>query len=68
MRTHTHTHTQTFSFMARHPIVGQSLPSIEASRSHSDTPQPVGLLWTSDQADAVTSTWKHTTLISERHL
>jgi hypothetical protein len=30
------------------PIVGQGL-IIEASRSHSDTPHWVGLLWTSDQ-------------------
>ena len=29
---------------------------IEASRSYSDTPQPVGLLWTSDRPDAETST------------
>jgi hypothetical protein len=28
---------------------------IEASRSFSDTPQSVGLLWTSDQPDAETS-------------
>jgi len=27
----------------------------EDSRSHSDTPQPVGLLWTSDQPDSVNS-------------
>jgi len=43
------------SFMAQQPIVGQGLPIIEASRSHSDTPQSVGLLWTSDQPDAQTS-------------
>ena len=29
---------------------------VEASRSHSDTPQSVGLLWTSDQPVAETST------------
>jgi len=27
-----------------------------------DTPLSVGLLWTSDQSDAETSTWQHTTL------
>jgi len=32
-----------------------------ASRSHSDTPHSVGLLWTSDKPDAETSTWQHTT-------
>jgi hypothetical protein len=31
------------------------------------TPQSVGLLWTSDQPDAETSTWQHTTLTRERH-
>ena len=46
--------------MARQPLVGQGLINIEASRSHFlDTPHSVGLLWTSDQPDAETSTWKH---------
>jgi len=27
----------------------------------------VGFLWTSDQADAETSTWQHTTLTRDRH-
>ena len=31
-----------------------------ASRSHSDLPHSVGLLWTSDQHGAKTSTWQHT--------
>ena len=31
--------------------VGQGLLIIEDSRSHSDTPHSVGLLWTSDQPD-----------------
>ena len=35
--------------------------------SHSDIPQSVGLLWTNDQFVAETSTWQHTTLITERH-
>jgi len=34
--------------MARQPPVGQSLVIVEASRSHSDTPHSVGLLWMSD--------------------
>ena len=29
--------------------------------THNDTPQSVGLLWTSDQPVAETSTWQHTT-------
>jgi len=39
--------------------VGQVLLIIDASRSHSGTPNSVGLLWTSDQFD-MTSTWQHT--------
>jgi hypothetical protein len=35
--------------------------------THNDAPQSVGLLWTSDQLVAETSTWKHTTLTTERH-
>jgi len=42
--------------MSPQPPVGQGLLNIEASRSHSDTPHLVGLLWTSDQPDADTST------------
>jgi len=38
-----------------------------ASRSHSfNTPQSVALLWTSDQPDAETSVWQHTTLTRNR--
>jgi hypothetical protein len=46
------------------PTVGQGLLIIEASRSPSDTPHSVGLLWTSDQLVAETSTSQHTT---DRH-
>ena len=35
--------------MAKQPLVDQSLLITEASWSHSDTPQSVTLLWTSDQ-------------------
>ena len=38
------------------------------SKLHSlDTPHPVGRLLMSDQPDAVTCTWKHTTLTRHRH-
>jgi hypothetical protein len=37
-------------------LVGQGHLIIEASRSDTDTPQSVGLLWTSDQLVAETST------------
>ena len=49
-------------FLARQPQMDQGLFIHEASRSHSDTPQSVGLLWSSDQPNAETSTWQHTTL------
>jgi hypothetical protein len=45
---------------------GPGLLIVEASRSHSDTPQPVELLWTSDQPVAESSTWQHTTLTRDR--
>jgi hypothetical protein len=41
--------------MKQQVLVGQGLLKIEASRSHSDTPESVALLWTSDQTDAETS-------------
>jgi len=42
--------------MAQQSPVGQGLLLIEASRSHSDTPYSVGLLWTIDQPYPVTCT------------
>jgi hypothetical protein len=33
-----------------------------------DTPDSVGLLWTSDQSVAETSTWQHTTLTRDSHV
>jgi len=47
--------------MAQQSLVGQVL-IIKDSRSHSDTWQSVGLLCKSDQPDAESSTWQHTTL------
>jgi hypothetical protein len=38
-----------FFFLGATALLGQGLLIIEASRSHSDTPHSVGLLWTSDQ-------------------
>jgi hypothetical protein len=38
-------------------LVEKGLLIIEASRSHSDTPHSVGLLWTSGQPDAGTATY-----------
>ena len=51
--------------MMRRLQVGQGLLIIEASRSHSDTPHSVGLLWTSDQPDAEPSSGQHST--RDRH-
>jgi hypothetical protein len=53
--------------MTQQPLVGQGLFIIEASRSDSNTPHPVGLLWTSDKPDAETSTWQHTRLTRDRY-
>jgi hypothetical protein len=58
-------YTKFFSPTARQPLVGHGLLTVEASRTQSDTPHSVGLLWTSDQPDADTSTW-HTTLTGDR--
>jgi len=42
--------------MEQKPLVGQGLLIIEASRSYSDTPHSVGLLWMTDVPVAQTST------------
>ena len=55
------------SFVARQSLLGKGLHIVEASRSPSDTPNSVGFLWTSDQADVKTSTWQHTLLTRGRH-
>ena len=49
------------------PSVVQGLLIIVDSRSHSDTPHAVGLLWTSDQPDAETSIWQNTKLTTDSH-
>jgi len=56
-----------FFTMVQQPPVGQGLLTVEASRSHSDTLHLVGLLWTSDQPEAETSTCQHKTLTTDRH-
>jgi len=48
--------------MTQQPPVGQDLLISDDSWSHLDSPQSVGLLWRSDQPDAMISTWHHTTL------
>jgi len=54
-------------FMVQQPLVGLGPLIIEASLSHSDTPHSVGLLWTSDQPDAETTTLQDTPLTRDRH-
>jgi hypothetical protein len=52
------------------PIVGQGVLIIEISRSHSDTPHSVRLLWMSDQPDTETlylKTHTHTPLPRDNH-
>ena len=52
-----HVHTTFFFFYHGATALGdQGLLIVEDSISHSDTPHSVGLLWTSDQPDAETST------------
>jgi len=53
--------------MARQPLMGQDLLIVEASRSHSDTPQSVVLLCMSDRSVEGNSTLLHTTLARDRH-
>jgi len=53
--------------LAQQTPVGQGLLIIEDSWSHSGTPHSVGLLWTSDQHEAETSTWLYTTPTRDRH-
>jgi len=64
---HLRTRQLSFSTMTQQPPVGQGLLIIEDSPSHSDTPHSVGLLRTSDQPMAQTSTWQHITITTDRH-
>jgi len=56
-----------FISVAQQPIIGDGLLIVEASRSHSDTPHPLGLLRISYRPTAESSTWQHTTLTRRRH-
>jgi hypothetical protein len=51
-------HYISFFFMTQQPPVCEGLLIVEVSRSHSDPPHSVALLWTSDQPGAETSTWQ----------
>jgi hypothetical protein len=55
-----------FFFVALRSKAGHGLLILEVfCITHNDAPQPVGLLWTSDQLDTETSTWQHTTLTTD---
>jgi len=49
-------------------IVGISLFVFEVSRSHSDTPHSVGLLWTSDRPNTETSTCQQPSQETDAHV
>jgi hypothetical protein len=53
--------------MVQQPLVGHGLLTVEASRSYSDTPHSVGLLWTKDKLIAETSNCLRITLTTDRH-
>jgi hypothetical protein len=55
--------------MARQPLGGPRPPHFSRLHDHTflDTPHSVGLLWTSNQLVAETSTWQHTALTRDRH-
>ena len=61
------TRTVFFFTTAQQPLLGQGLINIEDSRTHSDTPQSIGFLWTSDKPNAEISTLQHTTLTTYTH-
>jgi len=60
---------EVYLFLTRQTPVGQGLHIHEVSRphTHSEAPQSVGLLWTSDQLVAETCTWQRTILTTNIH-
>ena len=70
MHTHTYTHSIKKPYFSPHgstALVGQGFLIFEASRSHSDTPHSVGLLWMSDQSVAEIYTRQHATITTDIH-
>jgi len=60
-----HDFLKKFCFLGATALVGHGRLGVGTSWSHSDAPYSVGLLWTSDQPDANTSTWQHTSLTTD---
>jgi len=56
-----------FFFHGSTAPTGSRAPHFEISRSYSDAPRSVGLLWTSDRPDSEISTGQHTTPKRDRH-
>ena len=54
-------------FMAWQPWWGQASSTRLLDHTDLDTPQSVGLFWTSDRPVAETCTWHYTTLTRDRH-
>jgi hypothetical protein len=55
-----------FFFYGSTVLVGLGLGTVEVSKSRSDTPHSVGLLWMSDRSVAETSNWRHTANTTDR--
>ena len=56
-----------FFCMGLQPPASHSLLISEVSRSHSDTPLSLGILWTSDQPVEETSTLQHTAVKKDQY-
>jgi len=54
-------------FHERTALLVLGLPIVEVSRSQTDTPHSVGLLWTRYRPVAETCTWQYTPLSTDRH-
>jgi hypothetical protein len=59
---------QCFFFFGSTVPVGLGLQTVEVSRSRSDTPHSVGLLWMNDRSVVETSNWRHTANTTDFHL
>jgi hypothetical protein len=56
-----------FFILAQQPHFGLGRLFVEVSRSHSDAPHSVGLLWMRNRPFAENSARQHTTLTTDRH-
>jgi len=56
-----------FLYVAQQPYSGLGHLIVEVSRSYTDTPHSVGILWKRDLPIRVTSTWQHTIFTTGRY-